>query len=142
MHFSKCLAGISGGVGIFIIYQGMHLERSGEGSWRCRLLWPPGVTLPFNDCTTIARPHPEGPGSCSNFLCPQTLRSPDVSYMFQNVRGWSLSPSASHLPRLRPHPSAGHLFGQSLPSRRLFLLPSRQSVAVGLYHYSLQPATG
>lgn len=30
MHFSKCLAGISGGAGVFIIYQGMHLERSGE----------------------------------------------------------------------------------------------------------------
>lgn len=25
MHFSKCLAGISEGVGIFIIYQGMYL---------------------------------------------------------------------------------------------------------------------
>lgn len=23
------------------------------GSPRCRLLWPPGVTLPFNDYTTI-----------------------------------------------------------------------------------------
>lgn len=31
---------------------------------------------------------------------------------------------------------------QSLPSRVLFLLPSIQSVDVGLYHYSLQPAAG
>lgn len=30
MHFSKCLAGISGAVGIFIIYQGMHFEGIGE----------------------------------------------------------------------------------------------------------------
>ena len=31
---------------------------------------------------------------------------------------------------------------QSLPSRVLFLLPAIQSVDVGLYHYSLQPAAG
>ena len=76
MHFSKCLAGISGGVGIFIIYQRNASGKSGEGGWRCSLLWPPGVTLPFNDCTTIVRPHPEGPGSWSNFLCPQNSEKP------------------------------------------------------------------
>lgn len=54
MHFSKCLAGISEGVGVFIIYQGMHL-RTGEGSKlsRYRLFWPPGVTLPFNDYAVV-----------------------------------------------------------------------------------------
>ena len=40
-------------VGIFIIYQGMCLGIGEAVSSGCRLLWPPGVTLPFNDCTTI-----------------------------------------------------------------------------------------
>lgn len=95
--------------------------------WRCRLLWPPGVTLPFNDCTAIVwGPHTGDLGlvaiSCG---LKETLKAQMLLICFRTCAGCHFSPQPAiclHLFHATPR-CPSHLFLPEPPSQMLFLPP-------------------